>query len=758
MDAEATEFPRFKACFEPIVDKDDGLFLLREGDHVWLPDPVYAALAPMLDGAHSIDAIFSELCDGYPSERIYGALGHLRAEGYLADDATVGNRPERAFWERFGVPPTLARSRLRSARVSVVALGDIDPERLIGLIDRQGVKVVPDGDWTVVVADDYLRDELATHNARSLALGSPWLLTKPVGVETWIGPMFAPGRTACWECLAQRLRGRRRLETYLASRRGGRRNATSPRAFLASTLEAALAEAATEVVRAIALGGASPLLGRIVSTDAATLERQSHGLTRRPQCPACGAGREDRRPVPPPPVLRERRKIDSMDGGHRARSPAETLTNLERHISPISGIVSTIVPGARTSAPSRGDSWPTQTFAADHNFSDMHDERFFLREGLRLRSGGKGKSVEQARISALAESLERYSGVFDGTEPRIRAAFADLDGAIPPNACMGYSERQYAERERHNAKGHKAHWVPEPFRRDVEIEWTPLWSLTAQATRYLPTSLCYFGYRSADPVFGRADSNGCAAGAVLEEAVLQGFLELVERDAVALWWYNRLSRPGVDLDSAEDPYVGALVSHYRSIRRDLWALDVTSDFGVPAFAALSRRSDKPEEDIIYGFGAHLDPAVALVRAMTELNQSLEAVPAASGLESNRTYRGVPDAVRWWRTATLANQTYLAPDPSKPRRRLEDFANLAAADLLEDIKTCQNLAAARGVEILVLDQTRPDVGLPVVRVVAPGLRHFWARFGPGRLYDAPVREGWLAEPKTEDELNPFVVQF
>jgi ribosomal protein S12 methylthiotransferase accessory factor len=45
----------------------------------------------------------------------------------------------------------------------------------------------------------------------------------------------------------------------------------------------------------------------------------------------------------------------------------------------------------------------------------------------------------------------------------------------------------------------------------------------------------------------------------------------------------------------------------------------------------------------------------------------------------------------------------------------------------------------------------------VRVVAPGLRHFWARFGPGRLYDVPLRAGWLSRALDEGELNPFAVQ-
>jgi ribosomal protein S12 methylthiotransferase accessory factor len=54
---------------------------------------------------------------------------------------------------------------------------------------------------------------------------------------------------------------------------------------------------------------------------------------------------------------------------------------------------------------------------------------------------------------------------------------------------------------------------------------------------------------------------------------------------------------------------------------------------------------------------------------------------------------------------------------------------------------------------VVDQTRADVGLRVVKVIVPGLRQFWARFAPGRLYDVPVRLGWLPRPRKEAGLNP-----
>ena len=60
------------------------------------------------------------------------------------------------------------------------------------------------------------------------------------------------------------------------------------------------------------------------------------------------------------------------------------------------------------------------------------------------------------------------------------------------------------------------------------------------------------------------------------------------------------------------------------------------------------------------------------------------------------------------------------------------------------------------ETLVLDQTRPDVGLAVVKVFVPGLRHFWPRFGEGRLYDVPVRLGWLTHTLEETELNPVPI--
>jgi len=83
-----------------------------------------------------------------------------------------------------------------------------------------------------------------------------------------------------------------------------------------------------------------------------------------------------------------------------------------------------------------------------------------------------------------------------------------------------------------------------------------------------------------------------------------------------------------------------------------------------------------------------------------------------------------------------------------------FPRHSFGDLSEEVRFCQSIVEREGLEMLVLDQTRPEIGLPVAKVIVPGLRHFWARFGPGRLYDVPVRLGWLQSPLTEDELNPI----
>ena len=162
--------------------------------------------------------------------------------------------------------------------------------------------------------------------------------------------------------------------------------------------------------------------------------------------------------------------------------------------------------------------------------------------------------------------------------------------------------------------------APAPFDPAARIEWSPVWSLRDGRFKHVPTSLLYFFY--SGPAAFHADSNGCAAGNTLEEAIVQGFLELVERDAYAIWWYNRLRRPAVDLSHFNDSYVRDLQSQLAETGRKLWVLDVTSDLGVPTYVAILHWMQNGQENIEFGSGAHFDPRIAMLRTLTELNQFL----------------------------------------------------------------------------------------------------------------------------------------
>ena len=116
----------------------------------------------------------------------------------------------------------------------------------------------------------------------------------------------------------------------------------------------------------------------------------------------------------------------------------------------------------------------------------------------------------------------------------------------------------------------------------------------------------------------------------------------------------------------------------------------------------------------------------------------------------------PHSADWWKNATVENQPYIYPDDSLPMSKREHYSVPQTSDLLEDIAIARSLVESRGMEFLVHNQTRPDIGMPVVKVIVPGLRHFWTRYAPGRLFDVPVNLGRIQSPISEEGLNPIAL--
>src|SRR5262249_48667789 len=153
-----------------------------------------------------------------------------------------------------------------------------------------------------------------------------------------------------------------------------------------------------------------------------------------------------------------------------------------------------------------------QVYVAEYSFPQSFLSARLLAQGFRSLSAGKGMTAAQARTSALCEALERYSGVFQGDEPRRRACLQRLgEQAIDPRACLNFSNQQYRDRAKWNARDSRYSRIPMPFDEQREIDWTPAWSLTNKCLKYVPTAYCYYGYPAeADHDFCRADSNGNA--------------------------------------------------------------------------------------------------------------------------------------------------------------------------------------------------------------------------------------------------------
>ena len=752
--------PQIKPWFRCEIIPSEGVILLSEKGHSLLPGNLYLHVVPLLDGRHTDDEIADQLKGEISAAEVFYAIEILRLQGYLTDVSPSLRSEQAAFWDIAGIDADVVTRLLGETTVSVRSFGKIDPTPLLALLTALGIRTDNDADRWIILTDDYLRDELRAVNQEALEHNRPWLLTKPVGSELWLGPLFIPGKTGCWTCLAHRLRGSRKVESYLQTKKNTLDPFTISPAALPSTVHTAFSIAATAIAKWIARGVDEGLEGRIITLNMFSLTKRDHALIRRPQCPSCGNPEAFATGQSAPVVLQGRQKHFTDDGGHRGFSPEDTLKKLEHHISPLTGIVSTLYPASSRA----GEDSLVPCYVTGHNFVEIFSGDSsgvdFLKSSLQAGAAGKGKHPTQAKASALCESIERYSGVFQGDEARLRARVSGLgDAPIHVNDCMLFSERQFTDRKQWNAAGPLSSWVPQPFDLDAEIEWSPVWSLTFNVRRYVPTAYCYYGYsQKFSAWFARADSNGCAAGHSKEEAILQGFMELIERDSVALWWYNRLRKPAIDLASFGEPYFHELQTYYQTLHRDLWVLDITSDLNIPSFAAISRRNDKEIEDIVLGFGAHFDSRIAILRALTEANQSLAAVGSGTCDNNEEYFDNDPAAISWWKTATIENQPYLVPDKTSIPKVQGDYAKCWSDDFLVDVMTCVRIAEAKGLETLVLDQTRPDTGLNVVKVFVPGLRHFWPRFAPGRLYDVPVSMGWLAAPLTEGQMNTRRIYF
>jgi oxazoline/thiazoline synthase len=735
-----TAVPQFAPNFSVYVLPPDVVCLYSEDRKFLLHGELYCALANAIGkGGRSFQQLVRDLEKDFPSQQIHEALKRLLDRRYILPASSASNGALAAYWASLGLPPETAKQNLQKCRVRIQSI-DVQGETELGAaLSELGVRVVKRlPDLTVCLVNDYLEERLAELNRQHLLDRTPWVLVQPSGIFPLVGPVFRPGQGACWTCLAERMKRNREVKAML-DRRQARPVVISPLAqqtFGQSSVQLA----AVEIAKAIATDFHTQLGDQIISLDLLGSTIVKHHVATRPQCPSCGHKKlRDPRRAPAPVELGAGGKVVMTSGGYRSVSSSATVARFRKHVSPLTGVVSSV---ERIQA----DLPLSTNYHATHNFSGPSETVHELRAGLSGGSFGKGSTAEQGEASALMEAMERYSGIFQGDEIRAKRRFADFPSgeAIPPNDVLLFSDAQLRQGAAGMPASDEPDGIPALFDGSAKFEWSPVWSLRDARFKYLPTGLLYFFYRG-DAAFA-ADSNGCAAGNTLEEAMVQGFLELVERDAYAIWWYNRLQRPELDLGQFDDSFVRDLQQQLAQAGRRLWVLDVTSDLGIPTFVAVTHWMQGGRENIEFGSGAHFDARIALLRALTELNQFLSLGLMGGGTGEKSSLDGSTPL-------RLQDHPYLTPSGS-PMVQPESDSKFGHLDTRAQVTACVALAKQAGLDFLVLDQTRPDIEAPVVRVIVPGLRHFYRRFAPGRLYDVPVKLGWRDRPLTENELNPI----
>ena len=317
-------------------------------------------------------------------------------------------------------------------------------------------------------------------------------------------------------------------------------------------------------------------------------------------------------------------------------------------------------------------------------------------------SQGKGLDLRQAMASALMEACEGFHAEAIGP---IRLApyreVAERDTVVDPSTlCAG----------------------PRSFDCDAPIDWIEGYDLLRHEPCWVPAEIVHTDYaRPAPDGYFLAGSNGLASGNHLVEAVNAGLYELVERDALSVWLARPLRKRAsriVDLDSIDDPDCTALLERYAAARIAIRVWNITTGIGIAAF--LCEISDREPGDPqrpcrFHGSGCHADRGIALSRALTEAAQT--RLTYISGIRDDLSpaeYTAPPeDDIRDALFAALARAT----EPV----RFAAVPSFAADDLATDLRWALGQLAAAGVErAVVVDLTRPEFDVPVVRMVIPGL--------------------------------------
>ncbi|MDL1970953.1 MAG: YcaO-like family protein [Candidatus Desulfofervidaceae bacterium] len=307
---------------------------------------------------------------------------------------------------------------------------------------------------------------------------------------------------------------------------------------------------------------------------------------------------------------------------------------------------------------------------------------------------GKGATPEQAKASALMELVERYS-YFSFKQNQKRFKVTTHEYIVNPIPLELIAKSVHDEENLNKAS---------LFLKQIPFRWAKAYNLTRDEEMWVP-----FDWFVAINEF-----NGTAAGNTLEEAIIQGLCEVIERHVCAVIAQEQRVTPDIDPSSVQDEIAQMLLQKFTRAGIKVYLKDFTCDMGIPTVGVLAYDpATFPRSEIVFTAGTQTSPVKSLIRALTETAQlagDFLETPGyvASGLPKPQTLKDVSYVVQQEKTVSIKD----LPDISHENIRMEIER---AVDALE----------ARGYEVLILDLTHDSLDIPVVYVLVPGAR-FWQR--------------------------------
>jgi ribosomal protein S12 methylthiotransferase accessory factor len=350
---------------------------------------------------------------------------------------------------------------------------------------------------------------------------------------------------------------------------------------------------------------------------------------------------------------------------------------------------------------------------------------------------GKGHTKLHAQVSALMESIERYS-------------------SLPSSSQRGLVQGSYDRLSKEHNVLHPEEIV-EPFNYQYKdymtMDFLPGFDMVSEESILVPAALALFRYSPKPPAvnpFAFYHTNGLASGNVLEEAICHSLCEVVERDAVSLAQLRASSIPfhfiqsirnallsrgypvtpiptelfkddasifsDVDISDIEFEPLKMIVRKFEKAGIPLIIKDISSDIGIPTFNVSSVEWLTHDYGyLVEGHGSHPDSRIALLRAITEVSQTRAA-----------NIQGARDDLRKIKYGQDNSDDKRACQfiDSKRKSKFSDIKSNLNEDILDDIKFLLKCLSRVGLtKVIIVDLTIAEIGIPVVRAIVPGLETF-----------------------------------